>query len=133
MRTARKDDEWKDFVGWETHEVRLSATPFPWKESTGLACPHGREIFLVDGTHVRNHHDSDFVQGGNGYRYRFCPKRELWVEADMPEEEVPLVAFHECYEAELMRQGWSYEDAHDAAKRVEDRFRRGRPVRRVRA
>lgn len=89
-----------------------------------VTCEHGRAVFLVDGTHIRNQHDSDFVQGGNGYRYRFCPKSELWVEESMPEAEVLFVLLHECVEAELMMKGMSYEDAHDIAKRTEDKERR---------
>lgn len=109
---------------WQTHDVAPTSCPEPWKRSLGVACPHGLEIFLVDGTLIRNKWDSDFVQGGNGFRYRFCPKRELWVDESTPEDEIPFVAFHECYETELMRQGKSYEAAHDCAKRMENKFRR---------
>jgi hypothetical protein len=98
--------------------------PAPWKTRAGDACPHGREIYLVDGTVVRNHLDSDFVQGGNGYRYDFVPREELWVDASMPPEEVPLVVMHECEEAELMAGGMDYEEAHDVAKSMEDAARR---------
>ncbi len=92
-------------------------------------CPHGRRIVLVDGVHVRNTHDSDFVQGGNGYRYRFVPKDELWVDATIPIPEWPFVILHECYETEKMAGGWSYERAHDAAKRIENKARRLNPPR----
>lgn len=97
--------------------------PEPEKEYVG-ECPHGRRIFLVDGTHVRDHHDSDFCQGGNGYRYRFIPKSELWVDACVPQEEWDLVAAHECEEAELMLKGMPYDQAHDRAKRREDLTRK---------
>lgn len=94
-----------------------------------VACPHGLEFYLVDGTYIRNHYDSDFVQGGNGARYKFCPKRELWIEESMPESEVEYVALHECYETYLMTErGYDYERAHDCAKRLENKLRRqGRP------
>lgn len=96
-----------------------------WKKSLGEACPHGDEIFLVDGPFVRNNYSSDFVQGDNHYHSpRFVPKGELWLDASMPEEERPFVAFHECHEAELMRKGMDYERAHDHAKRLEDKFRK---------
>ena len=95
-----------------------------WKFHFGEKCPHGLNIFLVNGTYVRNHFDSDWVQGGNGFRYRFNPKSELWLDAEMPESEWAYVLFHECYETEKMREGWSYERAHDAAKRAENKFRR---------
>ena len=96
----------------------------PWKRYLGQACPHGRHVALVDGTHVRNKYDSDFCQGGNGYAYPFVPKNEIWVDAITPECEVALVAFHECEEAELMESGMSYDRAHDLVKAQEDVFRR---------
>lgn len=111
-------------MDWKTTSVAHTICKEPWKASTGEACPHGLEIFMVDGHYIRNVHDSDFVQGGNGYRYRFCPKRELWVDASTPEAEIAFVALHECRETELMKGGMSYEEAHDRAKRLENKFRR---------
>lgn len=114
-----------DDIFWETHDVKPTASPMKWKRSTGMACPHGREIYLVDGPYIRNNFSSDFVQGDNGYHSpRFVPKRELWLDDSMPEAERPFVAFHECHEAELMKSGKDYETAHDAAKRLEDKFRK---------
>lgn len=90
-----------------------------------VRCEHGRRVYIVDGTYIRNQYDSDFVQGGNGARYRFCPKGELWIEEMIPEPEIMFVLHHECVETELMlKEGMSYEDAHDIAKRSEDRERR---------
>lgn len=79
----------KNLKEWSTHEVAPTSPREPWKRSMGEACPHGLEIFLVDGTYIRNTYDSDFVQGGNGQRYRFCPKSELWIDDSIPEEERP--------------------------------------------
>jgi hypothetical protein len=90
----------------------------------GEVCPHGRHIVLVDGTHVRNVYDSDFSQGGNGYRYRFVPKGELWIDREIAEAEWPFIAFHECEESELMKSGRTYDSAHLTAKRDENRLRR---------
>lgn len=105
------------------------ATKLPkWKRATGKKCPHGLEIFAVDGTYVRNHFFSDFVQGGNGYRYRFCPKDELWIDWSTPKSEWKYVLFHECYETQRMREGRTYDSAHEGARRIEDRMRkRDRP------
>lgn len=112
-------------VTWETTPIRPSRPKEPWKRSLGEACPHGFELFLVDGTFIRNNYDSDFVQGGNGQRYKFCPKRELWVDDSIPEIEIPFVALHECYETYLMeKHGYDYERAHNCAKRLENRMRR---------
>lgn len=93
-------------------------------EGRQVRCDHGLLVFLVNGSYVRNHFDSDWIQGGNGFRYRFNPKNELWIDEGMTEAEWPFVLFHECYETEKMRGGWSYERAHDAAKRAENKLRR---------
>ena len=110
---------------WHSILVLPRSSPVPWKWYLGEACPHGRQIALVDGMHIRNTCDSDFSQGGNGYAYpSFVPKDEIWIDNCIPGEEWPLIAFHECVEAEYMRQGMSYNKAHDKAKAEEDSFRR---------
>lgn len=95
-----------------------------WKVYSGRRCPHGKKIFLVDGTRVRDEHDSDFSQGGNGYRYRWIPRGEIWVDAEIAEEEWPFIVEHECQESELMKHGMDYDRAHARAKRHEDADRR---------
>lgn len=87
-------------------------------------CKHGLKIYLVDGSLVRDQYDSDFSQGGNGQRYDFIPRDELWIDACLPEREWPHVVRHECRETELMRRGKTYSQAHDIAKRIEDRERK---------
>jgi len=101
----------------------LKSLPY-WQSPTGHACPHGLSILLVDGTHVRNHFDSDFDQGGNGYAYKWIPKSQIWIAEETPTVEWPFVAFHECTEVEYMKKGMSYNRAHSIAKRMEDRRRR---------
>ena len=76
----------EDIIAWEMHDVSPTPSKVPWKRSMGLDCPHGLEFFIVNVSNVRNTYDSDFVQGGNGQRYRFCPKRELWIDDTLPEE-----------------------------------------------
>ena len=95
-----------------------------WKIPLGQTCPHVLAIMLVSGTYVRDHFDSDFSQGGNGFRYRFISRKEIWIDSEISQEEWPLIAFHECQEAERMRRGFTYSRAHDVAKRLEDSFRR---------
>lgn len=117
-RATGAADKWKSL---------FQKTPGPhpkWKQPLHQTCPHGLSIFIVNGTYVRNHFDSDFNQGGNGYRYRFVPKKELWIADETPESELALVAFHECHETELMKNGSSYENAHTASKRLENQARR---------
>jgi hypothetical protein len=95
-----------------------------WKTFTGQTCPHGLKVYLIDGTYVRNHFHSQLIQGGNEFRYAFVPKNELWIAREVPEVERPFVLLHECIEREFMKKGWSYERAHTAAKRAENKERR---------
>ncbi len=116
---------------WHTIPVAHPSRVNEWRISTDRACPHGIEIVLVDGTYVRNHYDSDFSQGGNGYRYSFIPKHEIWIDWQISEDERLFIAFHECRESQLMKQGWSYSRAHDEAKRLEDQHRHATLVERT--
>lgn len=111
---------------WSTHPARVPTRRLVgWKVYLGEACPHGRLVVLVHGTHVRDEHDSDFCQGGNGFAYPdFVPRDEIWVDDCVPQAERALVAMHECIEAELMLGGASYDAAHREAKRLEDAWRR---------
>jgi hypothetical protein len=110
---------------WSTTPAPIRETGLWWKKSMGEKCPHGLEIYLVNGTFIRNNYDSDFVQGGNGQRYRFCPKSELWIDDSIPEIEWPYVALHECYETYLMAEyDYDYDRAHNCAKRLENQWRR---------
>jgi hypothetical protein len=94
------------------------------KKSLVGVCPHGLSVYLVDGTYCRNHYDSDFSQGGNGYRYRWISKKEIWVDEQINPEERAFIVFHECTEVELMKRGMDYDHAHNIAKRREDKLRR---------
>jgi hypothetical protein len=111
---------WKTIPTGRQHLLKLET---PWKRYLGDSCPHHLNIALVNGTHVRNAYDSDFSQGGNGYAYDFVPKDEIWIDEAIDPIEWPFIAFHECEEAELMKKGLSYDDAHDRAKHTEDLFR----------
>lgn len=108
-----------------SRRLEKSTTSKNWRRPTGEYCEHGLEIIIVDGTHVRDEWDSVFIQGGHCLRYDFVPKGEIWIEASLPEDERPFVIFHECYEFEKQKIGWSYDRAHAAAKRAENKMRRG--------
>jgi hypothetical protein len=108
---------------WHTTHIATRSPTLDWRISSLEACPHGLEIIFVDSTYVRNHYDSDFSQGGNGYRYDFIPKSEIWIDWQISEDERLFIAFHECHESMLMKRGWSYSRAHDKAKQLEDQHR----------
>ena len=112
---------------WQTISVPTMHALVGWKSFIGETCPHGRQIVIVDGEYVRNHYDSDFSQGGNGFRYRFIPRGEIWIDSAIHRHEWPFVAFHECQESERMRAGLDYETAHDQSKHLEDSFRHHHP------
>jgi hypothetical protein len=115
-------------LSWQTTKIPVEPSGVPWKKFIGDACPHGLQIALVDGTYVRNHFDSDFSQGGNGFRYPgFISRKEIWIDNEIRKDEWPFIAFHECQEVERMRRGLDYEHAHDQAKRLEDSFRHHHP------
>lgn len=118
---------------WQTTPTSPRPSGLAWKRYLDETCPHGLLIALVDGTHVRNHYDSDFSQGGNGFRYDFVPRDEIWIDQQISEVEWPLIAFHECRESELMRHGWSYDRAHDRAKYLEDQIRQAASTAETRA
>ena len=84
------------------------------------------DVYLVDGLWTREHYYLDFAQGGNGLRYRFIPDGEIWVDDGIRPEERDAVILHEAVEADLMRNGLSYLDAHAEATRQEADFRRVR-------
>ena len=113
----------EDEIIWRTREVPPVETGKPWKRDLGEVCPHGRRLMLVSAAYVRNHFDSDFDQGGNGYAYTFVPLGELWIDDRVDAEEIPFIGYHECHEAEDMKAGMSYDKAHEIAKRLEDKLR----------
>lgn len=91
----------------------------------------GYNVHFVDGKKIRNHIDIDFVMGGNGYRYLYCPVDEIWVDSSFSSgEEVDYIVHHEYIELELMKKGWNYDEAHDAASEEEFLFRLNGKIRR---
>jgi hypothetical protein len=86
----------------------------------------GREIWLVDGRAVRDLAYVDFTLGGHGFRYRFIPRREIWLDDAVRAAERPFILHHELVEVGLMAQGLSYHQAHERASRAETAMRRGR-------
>jgi len=82
------------------------------------------EIWIVDGRAVRDHFDPNFTQGGHHWRYRFVPRRQIWIDDAVAERELEYTLVHEAHELHLMRRGMSYDDAHERALTVEKELRR---------
>jgi hypothetical protein len=85
-----------------------------------------RDVWLVDGCAVRTCFHLDFTLGGHGYRYRFIPRREIWIDDAVAAAERPAILHHEAVEVELMARGMHYADAHVRASYEEGCFRAGR-------
>lgn len=78
------------------------------------------EIFLVNGTVIRNQIDPDFLGGGNGSRYKFIPINEIWIEDNTAEADLIPYIVHEITEAyEMKNDQLSYQDAHELATELE--------------
>jgi hypothetical protein len=83
------------------------------------------EVWLVDGTYVREVYDIDFTQGGHHYRYAWIPEREIWIDDALHADEWVYIVMHEALERKLMKTGGlTYEVAHEIASRIELKFRR---------
>lgn len=81
------------------------------------------EVWSVRGDEVRKIFYPDFAQGGNGYRYQFIPKNEIWVEDALPVNDRVFTVLHELYETSLMRGGMPYDSAHEQTTFIEKRLR----------
>ena len=87
--------------------------------------PKGIQGWVVHGEAVRQKqgpHASEFIEGGNGYRYPgLIPKHEAWVDADaVPEKEYAHILDHEGYEIGKLRKGEDYDKkAHPEATKHE--------------
>jgi hypothetical protein len=88
-----------------------------------LGSSAGATVWLVDGRAVRDHFDPNFTQGGHGLRYRFIPRRQIWVDDAVVPSEREFTVAHEAHELTLMRNGMSYDEAHEHALSVERALR----------
>ncbi|MFA5999861.1 MAG: hypothetical protein WC783_02680 [Candidatus Paceibacterota bacterium] len=81
------------------------------------------EIWLVDGEVVRDEYDINFTEGGHDLVYDYIPYNEIWIDNSLIKSEIPVTILHEIYERELMSNGYSYDDAHDEALKLEQEQR----------
>jgi hypothetical protein len=85
----------------------------------------GYDIYLVDGEATRNSLDIDFVMGGNPGRYKYVPNNQIWIESHYGDEELIPIVVHEIVECEYMiRDGDTYDKAHDKATKNEEDLRK---------
>jgi len=105
------------------HIPITSITPNPSFQKSFIRTQDGFKIFFVNGTFIRDHIDIDFTMGGHGYRFPFIPKDEIWIEQGMNDKDATATIAHELKEAEEMKSGKTYSQAHEKANTVEERFR----------
>jgi len=79
----------------------------------------GLEVWLINGRLVRSAYFIDFVDGGHHLIYPWVPEKEVWIDDDLRESEIPFVLLHELHERRLMAKGWSYNRAHPSASKIE--------------
>ncbi len=87
------------------------------------ALGNGVQVWFVKGRLVRSCYDVEFTEGGHDYVYEFVPENEVWIDDDIHEDERGFVLFHELHERNLMAKGMDYDTAHEAASRLERRYR----------
>lgn len=73
------------------------------------------KVWLVDGYQVRNWLFIDFTQGGHPFVYDWLPKGEIWIDDALVEAEYLPTLQHEFVEAQHMRKGMKYNEAHALA------------------
>lgn len=81
----------------------------------------GFEIWVVNGSVIRDKLDMEFALGGNPARYQYVPENQIWIE-NIPD--ITEVAIHELTETIFMLTGLSYDKAHEKASQIEEFFRK---------
>jgi hypothetical protein len=77
------------------------------------------DVYIVDGSYVREHIDEEFTNFGQHYRFRFIPAREFWIDDERTPGEEEYFVDHMLVENNLMRLGKPYDEALALADRKE--------------
>ncbi len=85
---------------------------------------HKIKVWIVKGSLVRGYFFIDFTEGGHDLIYNFIPKNEVWIDDDLNPKERGFVILHEIHERNLMKEGKSYESAHNSASKIEHHCRK---------
>jgi len=86
----------------------------------------GLKVYLVSGRQVRNELDIDFTMGGNEAVYpSYVPRGEIWIDDAADALDRTATCLHEIVERhQMMKNGLSYDAAHEIASAHERPFRR---------
>src|SRR3989344_4881165 len=82
------------------------------------------KIMLVDGSLVRKYFDPEFVSGGHRFVYDYIPESEIWEDVLQDKREIEAGVLHEQIEYMHMKDGASYDLAHEYARVHERQWRR---------
>jgi hypothetical protein len=83
----------------------------------------GYKIYVVDGNEVRDKKDIEFTNFGQHGRFSFIPDDEIWLDKEHCQNEREPFEAHAIKEAELMKQGMSYDKAYDIGLAEENKYR----------
>lgn len=89
---------------------------------------NGVTVWLVNGRLVRHFLRLMFVEGGHDFVYNFVPHNEVWIDEDILASERPYIILHELHERRLMKNGMTYDPAHDRSSAIEWKARHDRKV-----
>ncbi|MFI5253080.1 MAG: hypothetical protein ACHQQQ_11695 [Bacteroidota bacterium] len=81
-------------------------------------------IWVVDGTYVRTHLDEEFTNYGQHLVFDCIPEHEFWLDKEAKEDESKFFIDHLLLEHRLMKKGVPYDDALEAADRLEMKERK---------
>ena len=76
-------------------------------------------IWIVDGTYVRTHLDEEFTNYAQPLEFACIPKNEFWIDKEAGNDESQFFIDHLLTEHKLMAKGIPYDDALEAADKVE--------------
>jgi hypothetical protein len=102
--------------------LRTAQVPAPLKERF-FTHFNEMDVWFVNGEQVRKQFDPDYILGGNGYRYDYIPKNEIWIENVLSPADKIYTLLHEVFETSRMKEGIPYDSAHEQATYVEKKLR----------
>lgn len=80
-------------------------------------------VWVVDGSYIRKHTETQFTNCGQHFRFPFIPKWELWLDKEYTPGEEKFYTNYLLAEWRYMNKGLSYEDALRKANIIEKKER----------
>lgn len=76
-------------------------------------------IWIVDGFYIRANIDEEFTNYGQHYKFKYIPKDEFWIDRESHPDEQKFFIDHLLVEHRLMENGALYNQALEAADKLE--------------